>query len=42
VLPNRAVTIDGRLYTAGEVVAVSAADARTLTDEGYAERVRGR
>lgn len=34
----RAVTVDGRLYEAGETVAVPAPDAKTLIEEGFAEK----
>ena len=38
ILPLRSVLIDGLQRTAGEVVAVTAADAKTLIGEGYAEK----
>lgn len=40
VLDHRAVAIDGRLAEAGEEIKVSAADAKTLIGEGYAEAAK--
>ena len=38
VLPHKAITVDGKLVEAGAVVAVSAAEAKTLEAEGYATK----
>ena len=35
---KRAVVLDGQLRQAGEVVEVTAADAKTLIADGYAEK----
>jgi hypothetical protein len=37
VLPHRSVVIDGRAVGAGQEADVSAADAKTLITDGYAE-----
>jgi len=38
VLSHRAITVDGVLHESGAVVAVSAAEAKTLIGEGYVEK----